>query len=380
MANAATITEAPQGAEAPQAGTSKDGQVIAPNPFVRGSFQHVEPANIDVSQVIDSSTHLLGPFDIPSYGFLRSLLLVVEATGGDKGGASVAMADDAPWNAIAEVKLNDVSGGQLVGPISGYDLFLLHKWLPSNGGHVDPTRSPYYSAPDTNGNFSFALRVPLEISDRDGLGSLANSNASTAYKLSVTLANSSTIYATAPGTALPTVRLRVYGEFWSQPQPVDVLGRPNSPTPPALGSTMFATKYVSPITAGNNTIQLKRVGNLIRGLILVFRNDATPSVRDTAELPEVITFSIDSQPLYVIPSTMIRHYMAERQASSTLDTGVLVIDFAHDFDGTIGGEMRDQWLRTTQATRLELVGSFGGAGTLDVITQDVAPRGNYEVA
>lgn len=370
------VTEAP-GSAAAQADAGAGAPAVIPNPFIAGSKQHVEPCNIDVTTQFDGNTHLLGPFDIPSYGYLRSLLIVCQAQDGT--GTAAQYKEDAPWSAIAEVKVQDVGGGQIVGPISGYDLYLLHKWLPSDGGFMDPTRSPYYVTPPTSGNFAFAVRVPLEVSSRDALGALANGNSSTTYKLSITMAAKADVFST-DATTVPKLRVRVYGEFWSVPMPTDLRGKPNSPQPPALGTTMFASKYTQVINAGQNVVSQKRVGNLLRGLILVYRDDSATPVRTTAELPEILTISYDSQPLLVIPTTMVRHYMAERQASATLDAGVLVLDFAHDFDGTIGGELRSQWLETSQATRLEVSGSWGGSGgVLTMLTQDVAPKGAYEI-
>jgi hypothetical protein len=65
-------------------------------------------------------------------------------------------------------------------------------------------------------------------------------------------------------------------------------------------------------------------------------------------------------------------YSGTAEASNGLDKGVYVEDYCHDFDGKLGAELRDQYLGTTQSTRYELTGSFDGAGTLTVITNDVA--------
>lgn len=374
MPNAATVTSPSPSPQAAQVGGEGAQPAMPANPFVRASMQHVEPANIDRSNVIGASTILLGPDDVPAYGYLRSLLIRVDATGGT-GTAAVAR-EDAPWNALDEITLSDVNGAPIVGPISGYDLYLIHKW----GGTVamsDPTRSPVYSAVANTGNFAFVLRVPVEISDRDALGSLANANASATYKLRIVQAANTTIYSANP-TGAPTMRVRVWAECWSQPQPMDSLGRPNSPTPPALGTTQFWSRQVINVTAGQQTIQLKRVGNLIRNHVLIFRTDDATPVRSTTELPSPLSLYFDSQLVWNADrDAVLRQYMAERQPSATIDTGVIVIDHTHDFDGLLGGEMRDQWLPTTQATRLELQGSFGGSGTLTVLTNDVAPRGDY---
>jgi hypothetical protein len=115
------------------------------------------------------------------------------------------------------VALHDVNGAPIVGPFSGWDLYQAHKW----GGYAafdDPALSPSFSAVGASGgNFSFLLRVPVEIGNRDALGALPNMNASSTYKLRLALAPSNRIYTTPPGTTLPTVRFRVWAECWAPP-------------------------------------------------------------------------------------------------------------------------------------------------------------------
>jgi hypothetical protein len=65
-------------------------------------------------------------------------------------------------------------------------------------------------------------------------------------------------------------------------------------------------------------------------------------------------------------------YAGAAEAVNGLDNGVFVEDYCHDFDGKIGGELRDQYLGTTQSTRYEISGTFTSSGTLTVITNDVA--------
>lgn len=348
-----------------------NGAPAAPlQPFVRGAFEHVEPVGLDVAFTPGANSVLLGQFDIPAFGFLRNVLLFVQATGGT--GTAAVYKEDAPWAILSEVVLSDVNGAPIVGPITGYELYLIHKY----GGYVgaaDPTRQPSYVAPATSGNFAFWLRIPVEIGSRDALGSLPNQNASATYKLRLTGAAKTDVYSTDP-SGMPSVRVRGYIEAWSQPAPTDLTtGRQNAQTPPALGTTQFWSKQVFTINNGQNTVRLNRVGNLIRQLHLIFR---TTSPARANNYPDPGQWFIDSKLLFNYPAALSPVYMEERQISATVDTGVQVWDWCHDFDGLLGGEMRDQYLPTTQATRLELQGSFASAGTLVVLTNDVAPAGD----
>jgi hypothetical protein len=343
-------------------------------PFVRASYEHTEPANIDESRLITAASQLIGPVDVPSYGYLRSLLILVTTTGGSGGGA---VGDpDAPYNALQEVALHDVNGAPIVGPFNGYDLFLANKW----GGYAafdDPALHPAFVPVNaTTGQFGFLLRVPVEVNNRDALGALPNMNASSTYKLRLTLAPSTEIYDTPPATTLPTVRVRVWAECWAPPSASNDLGQPQAIQPPALGTTQMWSRNITNITAGANTVQFKRVGNMIRTLVLVHRTAA--GLRLDANLPDPVQFFIDGRLLTNEGFFVRRGYMRERYGVPTagIDTGVYVFDFMHDFDGRAGGELRDGWLQTATSTRLEIVGSFLAGGRLDVLTNDVAPVGN----
>jgi len=335
--------------------------------FTASSDEHVEPAGIDVSSVLTANAQGLGPFDVPAVGYLRGIAVIVEATGG-AGGAAVAKAD-APWSVVQSVQLSDVNGQPMFGPYTGYEWYLVNLL----GGYdfmPDPTKCADYTAVDANGNFSFILRVPVEITSRDALGALANMNSSAAYRLSVTLAPSTDVYGTPPATTLPTVRVRGYVEAWTQPAAVGLDGLPNTVQPPALGTTQYWSKQVINAAAGQQTWRLARVGNAIRNLVFVTR-DAT-GARVSTIWPDPATLNVDGRQREMLPVKLSGHYLQTRYGIAAIPAGVYVWDYTHDFDGHPGGELRDLWLRTTAATRLEVTGTAGAAGTVTALTNDVA--------
>lgn len=341
-------------------------------PFTRASREHAEPFLDRTSPVLGANTYQIGPEDVPAFGYMRNIVLTLTFAGG--AGGSAVLKEDAPFSAIQEVVLTDVNGAPLVGPLSGYDLYLINKY----GGYAfnpDPKASGAYTALDANGNGQVVLRIPAEISARDALGALANQNAASTYKLRVTIAGKADVFSTDPAGALPTVRVRAHLEAWTQPAGTDLRGMPQATTPPANGTTQFWSKFVKNLASGANTIQLPRVGNLLRTLIFIFRT--TTPARSSTNFPDPVQFLLDSRILNNVSKDLLNHYMTERYgfAKTNLDTGVFVVDYTHDFDGHPGGELRDLYLPTTQASRLELVGSFGADGTLTVLTNDVAPAG-----
>lgn len=377
----------------PAAPAAKDTKAKAPAmlvPFTRAGREHLEPF-VDESKQLGAGTIQLGPYDVPAYGFARGIYLQIDATGGVGGAANVAVKEDAPWSVISEITLMDVNGAPIYGPISGFDAYLSNKY----GGYAwsaDPKLSPAYSAPATgagaSGNFKTMLRIPLEISGRDGLGSLPNQNAASTYKIRITLAPSSDIYSTAPATTLPTVRVRMHLDAWSQPNTTDLRGNSNATVPPAVGTTQFWSKQIFNLPSGQQTVQLKRVGNYLRNLVIVCRDQANGTrATGATNFPDPWSLAWDTRPIYSsVPRDLWRHitqqrygYTAAAEAAGGPDNGVFVVDWLHDFDGHAGFELRDGWLGTVQSTRLELLGSFAATSVVSVLTNDVSPAGEVFV-
>lgn len=374
MVNPATVTGPGKGNAAPPA------PVV---PFVRAALEHTE-SFLDWSATITTASTIVGggPVDVPAYGFLRSILLLVTASGGT--GAAAVYRQDAPWTVINEVALLDVNGAPLVGPFGGYDLYLVNRY----GGYSftqNPLLSPGYTAPTTAGNFQFMLRIPVEVSRRDALGALPNMNSASPYKLRLTQGALTEVYSTNPTTS-PTIRWRCWLEAWTPPAPTGPAGEVQAVQPPALGTAQFWSKTTITTNSGAQTLRLPRVGNLIRNIILVWR-DTTPA-RTDATLADPLTLLWDGRIIFQASQLVLQQYISERNAYTTnttnsafggMDAGVYAISGSHDFDGHTGDEMRDLWLPTTQSTRLEVQGTFGANGSLAVLTNDVSPQGNVFV-
>lgn len=361
---------------------------VATVPFIRASAEHVESTGIDISKALSASAQNLGVFDVPAYGYVRSILLLVEATGGVTGTGDEAVTADAPWNVLQDIALTEPNGAVIAQFNNGYELFLANKW----GGYrpnSDPRNSPAYSAPSVGtsgtGNFSFMLRIPVELNARDALGSLPNQNAAATFKLRLNLASASTVYSTHAGT-LPTVRVRAFLEAWDQPEAA-MAGAANQTTPPAMNTTQFWSTQVYNVNAGENTIRLTRVGNYIRNLIFTLRTNSGVRADGEGDFPDPLRLYLDTRPVMELNKTVYKHYLWERSGlgaggsggvgddAGDKDNGVYVLDMTHEFDGKLGHENRDLWLPTLGSTRLEIQGNFGDSGTLTVQTNDVAIAG-----
>lgn len=374
-----------------QQGTSpngKDRAVVPVVPFIRASAEHREPV-LDTSRaLVATGTTDLGVFDVPAYGYIRSIMLVVTCSG---SAGTPTFHEDGPFSVLQNIALTEPNGAVLSQFNSGYDLYLANKW----GGyrHVegsDPKASPQFTT-DAAGNFTFLLRIPVELNQRDALGALPNQNSAASFKLRMSLASSGAaagLYGTAPTTP-GTVRVRAYLEAWDQPE-TNAGGQTNQVTPPAMNTTQFWTVQTFNVSAGNQNIRLTRVGNYLRNLILVMRRGGTSRANGHTDIPDPTTVYLDTRPLDTVERNNWLHQMYERtghggkvgattpanDAARGLDNGVFVYDFMHEFDGALGNENRDLWMPTLGSTRLELQGIFANAGSLTVLTNDVAIAGS----
>ena len=365
---------------------AQSGKATALIPFTRGAKPHAEPF-FDTTFTLGAAQVNVGPVDVASYGFARAILVDVQLVSSGNT-ATVTLSEDAPWDVFAELVFQDVNGAPILGPLTGYEAYLIHKY----GGYrnqSDPKLLSTFAqlttgAGATAGSGRFLLRLPLEINGRDALGSLANMNASQAYKVRGTLNNLASIFGVAPSGTV-TARVRLTLEAWSQPNAVDMLGRPQATVPPANQTTQFWSRFQPVTVSGANTIKHTRVGNYIRNLIYVNRRAGTSRANGETDLANLqIQWFVDSRLLTNLLIDYIREQMTEGydlilptfETAGGLDNGVFICPaFCNEFDGKFGYELRDGYLPTTQATRLEEVITLPNAGVMTVITNDVAPRG-----
>lgn len=364
-------------------------------PFIRASAEHREPAGIDVSRILTTSDQDLGVFDIPAYGYVRRIVILVTASGGTGGSPAITLTEDGVHATLKNIALTEPNGAILSQFATGYNLHLANKW----GGYraaigSDFKASPTYTEPgSTFASYQYMTAIPVEMNLRDGLGSLPNQNAAATFKLKLTLAAVANVATGTLPTTLPTVRVRAYAECWDQPE-AQTAGATNQITPPAMNTTQFWTEQTFTVLAGQNTIRLTRVGNYIRNLIFVLKRASTSRANGESDWADPTTVYLDTRPLDIIENNNWKHQMFERSGyggqygtasaqvapqndrARALDNGVRVYDFMHEFDGTYGQENRDLWLPTLGSTRLELQGSFGNAGSLTVLTNDVAIAGS----
>lgn len=339
--------------------------VMAALPFTASSHKHTEPA-FTVTVTPGATVQQLNPIDLPAYGYLRHVFLEVSASGGVGG----TLAADAPWNLFQSIMLQDVNGSNIYGPLDGYATYVANL-LGGYAPRSNPADSPDYvgSAP----NPKFYLRVPVEISEKDALGALANQNSAANYKLSLVINTLANLFSSAPSTA-PTITIRGWLEAWTLPAPQDNKGRPQAQVPPLLGTGQYwSTRTQSGILAGDNTIPLTRLGNYLRVVAFISR-DAS-GVRSNSVFPDPYRFEWDGMMIRSESQFYARQTIYEKTGGVlTLPNGVFALLFnTGGPDNEVGNEDPDLWLPTSQSSRLEVKGTAAAPGTIQVLTNEVAP-------
>jgi len=329
--------------------------------------------------------------EVAANGYLSGILIRIDVVSAGNA-AAVAIRQDAPFNVLSLVRLADINGANLFGPMDGWDWSQAAKY----GGYRYESRpgySPSYAqlltgAVGGGGSGTFLLRLPVSVNQRDAFGALPNMNAASSLKLYFAINSLANIFSVLPTNA-PTFRVRASIETWLVPQGEDSNGIPNTLTPPALGCYQRWLKSTFPVVAGQNTFRMPNVSNYLRTMVFVFRSAAF--TRNDSNFPSTMLLNLDGYARDSIRDYEVRQRMyedygyLEAVAASGLgiETGVFVWNWSHELDGKPGYETRELYVVTNSATRLELTGTFGASGTLDVLWNDVVVPdgvGDYKAA
>lgn len=371
---AATATNVPSApASAAQSAAGQAPVMLVP--FARAAKPHSEQGP---TQSQASWTAIFQQqFSIPTYGFLREVDLTTTASGGVNGAKTVATSADAPYNIYSNVLLTDVNGTPIWN-LSGYSSYLARLL----GGYkiFRPDQSTYgFSAVSTGssgtGNFKLKTELPIEFA-QDGLGCLPNMDASAQYRLTLTYLDPLTFFggatANEPGT-LPSLSTLLEAKYRSRPAASDAYGNPQETQPPAAGTIGYWSSQIFNLSSGSNTLQLARVGNVIRNHILVFRDSSgsRASADSSGVTPTVIEFDWDSGIRYLVNVDTQRQWNYE-VLGFDVPAGVILFSNTHE-GGLQGYEYGEEWLPTVGSTKLTIKFTNSAAGTLEVITNDFVP-------
>lgn len=381
----------------PTAAQSAPAAAVAANtnpaiPFTRAARKRTMAFGVP-GATLTGATQPLQPTQLPAAGYLRYLELnVVGTTAGNA--AAVAFANDAPFSVIQQIGLNSANGDALIQPIDGTTLYLINKYAGHSFGLWQPQLDPSWLATTgagaTGGSFNFTLFVPIERDSRDAFCALENMAANQSYALNLILNPAASVYTTAP-TTLPTITVTATMHYWAAPAQASSAGDLQQTAPTGIGSVGLIQQQTPPIVAGSvQNLQLVNVGNTIRFLLFVLRNNA--GVRDSSQWPTQTNFIVNNDTWYVKYKTSWQAQLQKAYgftnapsttaigAANALDAGVFpLIDFVND--GSVGdnrvdaAQNRDLWLVTGSATGVNLEAHQWGAtaGTLAIVQDTIRP-------
>lgn len=315
---------------------------------------------------------------IEGTGFLYAVRLGFSAvTSGNA--ATVVFAEDAPWNALGLITLRDPNG-ELVNVPNGYYLYLANlaqknyanRWLDQS------TQSVLTAGVGggLGGSFTQYLDVLVGTNRRDLTGIVGNQDRSVKYTLRTDINPGSLIYATPP-TALPTLNLGKWLETYSVPLPVGPNGVQQQVLPDGYGTLHFTTVTTSdtaPLGGSTGNHYLRRIGNTIRFIILVFRSNLLRANAET-NAPSLITFKVGDDTLFTETWQNRKTKMYERYGFDW-PAGVLIYDALHDFSSDAGFELGDDYLHTQALVNAQFQvtypAGFGSTGnSLVFLTDDL---------
>lgn len=326
------------------------------------------------------------PIQLPATGFVRRISMYFTQTV-TSASAGAIVAGDGPWNLIAGITLTDATGQPIFQPVSGYNLYLINKYLPAGMEKTNLPRA--WSTPQFGPEFAFAstatvgtatfrLDLDLEQDYNNGYGCIPNldSNASLQLKIDV---NPYTNAFTGTGSSAATLAVRVSQYYWA-PVGSMVGGVPAATTPVGFGDyveTRYETQTVS--AAAENTVNVTNRGGMVKGIIAVSR---AAGVRTAYTAAANVGLILDNNPIdegipleehYAVLRRTYGYVGADLTTSYApltpgvlpgLDRGVQVWPFF----SLSGG--RDSWLSTRVGSLLQLKLTPGASATsLELVTQ-----------
>ncbi len=358
-------------------------------PLVSASRPQARFGNVQTVSNLNTS----GSFQViplSATGWVRYIDLYFTATYTTSASAAV-VAGDAPWNLITGITLTDATGQPIFQPVSGYNLYLVNKYLPAGNvnDNLNFTPSNPHCGPDfaftatgTAGSATFRLRLELEQDARTGYGCIPNLDSNAALQLKIDYAAHSVAFSGGTASAA-TIGVRVDQHYWA-PVGNTLGGMAVDNKPPGAGDyleTRYETQTVS--ASSENTVTFTNRGGFIKGALLVSR---AAGVRTAVTAGSNVGLILDNQPIYE-GVTLEAFYNQVRRAtgyfgadlttsyapltagvSPGLDRGVVPVLWNTLAGGPVGN--RDAWLNTRVGSLYQAKVTPGASATsLEVVTQ-----------
>lgn len=325
-----------------------------------------------------------GPLTTPlpsAPGYLRRLVFLNQASGGNGAVALTAVPADAPWNAWNPIQFKDPWGTPIITG-DGYSLlFLAAKYSGQMGvlAAADRTAMPSWSPIVTTagagmGSYTFLSGIPVE--GTKGYGVISVGNASVMPTLLAQPSPLSVVYGSNVfSVANPTMAATVDLEFYDVDPAMPV-------APPGNGTTfqMVVVQGNQSVGSGSSTrVQMPRTGGYLTVLGLIFR-DVNNARVDAWNSAGRVRLYVDGVPRFDDAFLELQDRMFEDFQTSR-PTGVVAYNFK-DSLGRIQLGLLDTLetaMQTNPGTLVEIEmtpwGTFTGPGQINALQIQVVPAG-----
>jgi hypothetical protein len=379
----------------PAAPAGTAGQAKAPPPQVfRVGVYETDTPDIDVTLAATTAAQKLGTFKLSPNGWLSGIWCLFQLT--VSGGTYTASGDN-PWSGIQKVTFRDVGNREVVGPLTGYEWFIVNKYGGYFPGNPDPrSGASGFQSPGTSGSVAqFLLYLPLELVYRDTLGEIENKSSSSSYQFEIYIDSMANTFGAGSFTGI-SWRMRANLQGYTEPENADSHGRPFSQAPPAAGTVQYWASEIWNAPSGTGRYnQQNGIGYSIRGIGWIgYDNSAGTrsaswnfgSAGAGGDWPDPFTLSFGKVQLFQRPAFMWLNLMARwfgwTGATATADAafcpenGVFYQAFNREFNTLAGNELRNGYLVTKAGNVLQGSGTFTAADNVHVLTNYVVPPGN----
>jgi hypothetical protein len=376
-------------------GPNGQGPALAPWPFPVGVLDTQNASDYDQTVTMTTSTVRFPDVKVEPDGWLRGIWFeFIGVTAGNSATVTfnldAAAGSGAPFTAIDTVLFRDTGGEQIFGPFNGYDWMTTNKY---GGYHAqgDPRADQNFTgtatgSAATSGSFHFSLYLPLEITAADSLGTVENRSENSIYRVELTLATGTVLYAQAP-TNLPTVECITTQDSYTEPvASMSLAGRVVASAPPSPGTLQYwKQEDDSSIPAGtHSTLLTNGIGNGYRNVIFKLIRTSGTRANGTSDWPnpqQVTLGTTRVRNLYkkTWQDKMVRSFQLSSATSDGPlgpEAGVFVLWYNQDVGIKPGDEARRKYLRTKTGNTFKLRGTYGNAGTLYMTENYIVPRNN----
>lgn len=379
--------------QAAKSGKGAQQAPAAPYPFPVGTYdiESQDGGTVSVTQTT-SPQQIPNYYNITPQGWISGVWFDFSMAVSGNATNNVSFHGDNPWSVINKVTLKDLGQQPVIGPIGGYDWFILNKFGGYQGAGVSDPRADVTYGVTTGtganaGSFTFSLFLPFEFVHRDALGT-ADNTSKPGWSVELWVDSQSNTYNQVPSTQ-GTLTVRAYPQGYTKPLASSPTGRSYAQTPPRPGTRQYWA------SEGGEAFNGQFTYDLINGVSFPIRNiiykavDSTAGTRAAgdADWPDPATLLYGNVQLLSARSKLRwKSGMGRRfgltntapDAANGLEQGIYVYDRTVDFSLTAGDELRYRYLDTKQGTLLRLSGQTSASMLLYVLTNWIKPAsGGY---